>query len=222
MVFLYYFFLWFILFMPFPVVISGIFLFSCYVWIAIFSRVAFEILQALQWKFLLMCIIVAFPFFIDRVVGEIMNLVTSVWPFVCLFVCLFACALLASWSVWPLSLILPALQVKNLLVWLVPNLAHAVSQLLRGNVGENQTDPPTCRHNLCSYSGYQKYSWIQGVDKVPTSNRSGQTMSIGCVGKLGVSLVFSSSDITYNLLSEFESMYIASGSQGDVWFFWTS
>ncbi len=29
---------------------------------------------------------------------------------------------------------------------------------LRGNVGENQTDPPTCRHNLCSYSGYQKYS----------------------------------------------------------------
>ena len=33
---------------------------------------------------------------------------------------------------------------------------------LRGNVGENQTDPPTCRLNLYSYSGYQKYSWIQG------------------------------------------------------------
>ncbi len=32
---------------------------------------------------------------------------------------------------------------------------------LRGNVGENQTDPPTCQRNLCSYSGYQKYSWIQ-------------------------------------------------------------
>ena len=29
---------------------------------------------------------------------------------------------------------------------------------LRGNVGENQRGAPTCRHNLCSYSGYQKYS----------------------------------------------------------------
>ena len=33
---------------------------------------------------------------------------------------------------------------------------------LRGNVWENQRCAPTCRHNLCSYSGYQKYSWIQG------------------------------------------------------------
>ncbi len=27
--------------------------------------------------------------------------------------------------------------------------------LLRGNVGENQRGAPTCRRNLCSYSGYQ-------------------------------------------------------------------
>ncbi len=33
---------------------------------------------------------------------------------------------------------------------------------LRGNVGENQRGAPTCRRNLCSYFGYQKYSWIQG------------------------------------------------------------
>ncbi len=33
---------------------------------------------------------------------------------------------------------------------------------LRGNVGENQRGAPTCRRNLCSYSGYQKYLWIQG------------------------------------------------------------
>ena len=29
--------------------------------------------------------------------------------------------------------------------------------LLRGNVWVNQRGAPTCRHNLCSYSGYQKY-----------------------------------------------------------------
>ncbi len=29
---------------------------------------------------------------------------------------------------------------------------------IRGNVGENQRGAPTCRRNLCSYSGYQKYS----------------------------------------------------------------
>ncbi len=27
---------------------------------------------------------------------------------------------------------------------------------LRGNVGENQRGAPTCRRNLCSYSGYKK------------------------------------------------------------------
>ncbi len=31
---------------------------------------------------------------------------------------------------------------------------------LRGNVGENQRGAPTCRRNLCSYSGYQKYLYL--------------------------------------------------------------
>ncbi len=31
---------------------------------------------------------------------------------------------------------------------------------LRGNVGENQRGAPTCRHNLCSYSGYHTIIWI--------------------------------------------------------------
>ncbi len=33
---------------------------------------------------------------------------------------------------------------------------------LRGNVWVNQRGAPTCRRNLCSYFGYQKYLWIQG------------------------------------------------------------
>ena len=42
--------------------------------------------------------------------------------------------------------------------------AHPTVQCanLRGNVWVNQRGAPTCRHNLCSYSGYQKYSRMQG------------------------------------------------------------
>ncbi len=48
-------------------------------------------------------------------------------------------------------------------IWQLQNntLIHA-SPILWGNVGENQRGVPTCRHNLCSYSGHWKYSWIQG------------------------------------------------------------
>ncbi len=43
------------------------------------------------------------------------------------------------------------------------DLCHIdLEQILRGNVWENQRGAPACRRNLCSYSGYQKYSWIQG------------------------------------------------------------
>ena len=45
----------------------------------------------------------------------------------------------------------------------VEHSGNAVGVSLRGNVGENQTDPPTCRHNLWSYSGYQAilfFSWF--------------------------------------------------------------
>ncbi len=38
---------------------------------------------------------------------------------------------------------------------------------LRGNVGENQSGAPTCQRNLCSYSGYQKYSWMVKVYENP-------------------------------------------------------
>ncbi len=49
---------------------------------------------------------------------------------------------------------------------------------LRGNVGETQTDPPTCRYNLCPYSGYLSiysvrtngpwtlYSWVLLITRV--------------------------------------------------------
>ncbi len=40
------------------------------------------------------------------------------------------------------------------------------SSFLRGNVWVNQRGAPTCRRNLFSYSGYQKYSWIQGPWKL--------------------------------------------------------
>ncbi len=35
---------------------------------------------------------------------------------------------------------------------------RASNLCLRGNVGENQRGALACRRNLCSYSGYQKYS----------------------------------------------------------------
>ncbi len=38
-------------------------------------------------------------------------------------------------------------------------LEFVLDELLRGNVGENQRGAPNCRRNLCSYSGYQKYSY---------------------------------------------------------------
>ncbi len=42
---------------------------------------------------------------------------------------------------------------------LPPVKVSLISQMkLRGNVGENQRGAPTYRHNLGSYSGYQKYS----------------------------------------------------------------
>ncbi len=44
---------------------------------------------------------------------------------------------------------------KNMLTFEKRPLVAELS-ILRGNVGEYQTDPPTCRRNLCSYSGYQK------------------------------------------------------------------
>ena len=57
---------------------------------------------------------------------------------------------------------------------------------LRGNVGENQRGALTCRRNLCSYSGYQKYSFMDSFTM--------QTLNIYCILIFFTSLVFS--DIT--------------------------
>ena len=55
------------------------------------------------------------------------------------------------------------------------------TSVLRGNVWENQRGAPTCRNNLCSYSGYQKYSWIQGPWAIDSFTM--QTLSIHCILK---------------------------------------
>ncbi len=52
---------------------------------------------------------------------------------------------------------------------------------LRGNVWVNQRGAPSCRANLRSFSGHQKYSWIQGWG--PQMVRVG-TIGIGAIRPL--------------------------------------
>ena len=66
--------------------------------------------------------------------------------------------------------------------------------VLGGNVWVNQTGAPTCQLNLYSYFGHWQYLWPLwymeswnhiALDLVFMSTFYNQSMSIGCIGKLG-------------------------------------